>query len=166
MRVAFLSDMHGNAAALDAVLTDLVQHDYDALVVAGDIALFGPRPRECVEKVRALSCPVIRGNTDVFVASNDEPTRSHALISWTREQIGEANTGWLRDLPFDRRFRPPDRDDAAELLVVHATPTDVEAILITRANEISPGKTTRAACSAMPAQPSSHTDTSTTFRKA
>ncbi|MEE8105975.1 MAG: metallophosphoesterase family protein [Planctomycetota bacterium] len=137
MRIAFLSDMHGNAAAFDAVLTDLEQHAHDQMVVAGDIALFGPRPRECVERVRALSCPVIRGNTDVFVASNDERYRSHALIAWTREQMGEANTDWMRELPFDHRIRPPGQGDSAELLIVHATPTDVEAILITQPNEIS-----------------------------
>ena len=70
-------------------------------------------------------------------ASNDEPYRSHALIAWTREQMGEANTDWMRGLPFDHRIRPPGQGNSAELLIVHATPTDVEAILITQPNEIS-----------------------------
>ena len=67
MRVAILSDIHGNAVALDAVLADLASRGpFDQIVVAGDLVWSGPRPREVVDRVQALRAAVIRGNTDAF----------------------------------------------------------------------------------------------------
>ena len=63
MRVGFISDIHGNLLALDAVLADLEQKQIDRLVCLGDVC-FGPQAHECLERVRELGCPVILGNWD------------------------------------------------------------------------------------------------------
>jgi predicted phosphodiesterase len=63
MRVGFISDIHGNLFALDAVLADLEQKQVDRLVCLGDIC-FGPQAHECLDRVRELGCPVILGNWD------------------------------------------------------------------------------------------------------
>ena len=63
MRVGFISDIHGNLFALDAVLADLEQQDVDRIVCLGDIC-FGPQAHECLDRVRELGCPVILGNWD------------------------------------------------------------------------------------------------------
>ena len=128
--VAVLSDVHGNAAALDAVLADLAGVPHDATVVAGDLALLGPRPAEALARLRALDAPTVYGNTDRELLRQD-PGRQDPLVDWTRERIGEDGLAYLASLPFDLRITPPggaSPDD--DLLVVHATPTDVEAVLI------------------------------------
>jgi predicted phosphodiesterase len=138
--VAIISDIHGNAAALDAVLADLRDQPHDATVVAGDLALFGPRPREALERVRALAAPTIYGNTDLRLLPDAPPlppmlAGAASTIDWTRERIGGDHAAWLAGLPFSHRVTPPGgATPADDLLVVHATPTDVDAILILEAN--------------------------------
>jgi diadenosine tetraphosphatase ApaH/serine/threonine PP2A family protein phosphatase len=138
--VAIISDIHGNAAALDAVLADLRDQPRDATVVAGDLALFGPRPGEALSRVRGLAAPTIHGNTDLRLLPAAPPLPPSlasvaATIDWTRQRIGADNAAWLAGLPFSHRATPPGgASPADDLLVVHATPTDVEAILILEAN--------------------------------
>src|SRR3989442_1365661 len=67
MRVALVSDMHGNAVALRAALADVERHDVDLIVSLGDVAQGGPQPLECVELLRELGCPCILGNADDFL---------------------------------------------------------------------------------------------------
>ncbi len=65
MRVAVISDIHGNKIALDAVLQDLAQQGpIDQVVIAGDLCLNGPQPAEVLETLQALHYPVIQGNVD------------------------------------------------------------------------------------------------------
>ncbi|MCC7452288.1 MAG: metallophosphoesterase family protein, partial [Anaerolineae bacterium] len=70
MRLAVLSDIHGNILALEAVLRDLKQMGgADKTWVLGDLCAFGPRPAECIQMVRELAgVSVIIGNTDRYVA--------------------------------------------------------------------------------------------------
>src|SRR5690348_17708584 len=66
MRVAVIADIHGNQIALEAVLRDLAQQvPIDQTVIAGDLCLNGPRPKEVLKIVYKLQCPVIRGNVDM-----------------------------------------------------------------------------------------------------
>src|SRR5579872_3762361 len=70
MRVAVISDIHGNQIAFDAVLQDLAQQpEVDQLVIAGDLCLNGPCPRQVMEMVQGLGCPVIQGNVDSEVVN-------------------------------------------------------------------------------------------------
>ncbi|MFZ5815804.1 MAG: metallophosphoesterase family protein [Bacillota bacterium] len=64
MRIALFGDIHSNYHALEAVLTDLHRRGADRLICLGDITMKGPLPKECVERVRNLGCPVVLGNTD------------------------------------------------------------------------------------------------------
>jgi len=119
MRVAVLSDIHGNLVALEAVLADLAaQGGIDAIAVAGDLCVDGPRPREVLERVRGLGCPVVQGNTDRDLAAS--ALRDDPLLAWTREQIGDAGIAYLGALPFSHRIVAP--DGRSVLLIVHANP--------------------------------------------
>ena len=129
MKLAVLSDIHGNALALEAVLADLaLQGGADALVVAGDLCLDGPRPREVLERLQALGCPVVQGNTDRDLV---RPTpagveEDHAaLLEWTREQIGPEGLAYLAGLPFSHQVADPTGETA--VLIVHANPRDLDA---------------------------------------
>jgi predicted phosphodiesterase len=59
MRIAVISDMHGNCVALDAVLADLESHPVDRVVCLGDAVQGGPQPAEVVARLRELGCPVV-----------------------------------------------------------------------------------------------------------
>lgn len=131
MRIALLSDIHGNVVALDAVLADIVKlGSFDQLVVAGDLAWAGPWPAEVVDRVRGLGAVAIQGNTDAFfgLASGQAPEgknseRFTAQLSWMRAQLGEERVRYLAELPFEHRVSPAPGHD---LLVVHANPHDQE----------------------------------------
>ncbi len=69
MRLAVLSDIHGNATALDAVLADLGRRPADRVVCLGDTVQSGAQPAEVVERLRSLACPVVMGNADAWLFS-------------------------------------------------------------------------------------------------
>ncbi len=131
--VAVISDIHGNVAGFDAVLADLATQRYDALVIAGDLIFAGPRPAESLAQVRAQNAPTIYGNTERFFVDADSPMANDPGVQWVRERIGAEGLAYIASLPFAHRVTPPGgRSPEDDLLIVHATPTDVNAVLITQ----------------------------------
>lgn len=125
MRVAILSDIHGNQIALEAVLRDLKrQPDIDHLVVAGDLCLNGPRPCQALDAVRELKCPVIMGNTDSdIVTGNPVKEGKKKIVDWTREQIKSKGIDYLASLPFSHLIP---NSEGSDLFVVHANPHNLK----------------------------------------
>jgi predicted phosphodiesterase len=101
--LALLYDVHGNLPALEAVLADAHQAGATRFVLGGDYAMFGPWPRETVERLRELeNARWIRGNVDRWTANpGDAP--DHPLpqsgIAACREELGEAVVAELGALP-------------------------------------------------------------------
>jgi predicted phosphodiesterase len=127
-RVALLYDVHGNATALEAVLDDVEARGVDDVVLGGDYALKGPRPGRALELVRALEARAIRGNTDLYLRDDDSDDE---VVRWTRDRLTADPLDWLADRPFACRIAPePDADPSQHLHVVHATPTDLEDVLL------------------------------------
>lgn len=132
-RIAALSDVHGNVAALEAVLADVAREKPDRIVVAGDLVLNGPEPAAVVDALReavSAGTAVIAGNTDVAVADFDYaaafpwmtdgvPDAIAAAAEWAHEALGDERVEWLRALPSERRVRT---DDDTLVLVCHASP--------------------------------------------
>jgi predicted phosphodiesterase len=85
---AFISDIHGNLEALQAVLKDIANHQVKEIYCLGDIVGYGPNPRECVDQV--MSCKVsLLGNHDqaaIFDPVGFNPTAERAIM-WTRSQL-------------------------------------------------------------------------------
>jgi putative phosphoesterase len=135
MRVAIISDIHGNQVALEAVLQDLErQPAVDHLVVAGDLCLNGPCPQEVLETVRGLHCPVLQGNVD-FEVVNKAPGKGEKkrnTVAWTREQIGQAGIDYLASLPHSHRIANSHGND---LLIVHANPLNLEDAIFPNASD-------------------------------
>lgn len=115
MRIAIVSDVHGNLVALEAVLTDLQEQRPDLVVHGGDLAFNGPRPAECVERIRRLGWPGVRGNMDEALETR---RGRHPSIDWARERLGEEPNRWLQSQPLEWR---QDR----QLALVHAVPGDL-----------------------------------------
>ncbi len=122
MRICIFSDTHGNVVALEAALADMRKHGpYDLTIMAGDLAMFGPRPAETIDRLRELNCLIIMGNTDEMVVKQDNRS---AL--WAYEKIGRERVDFLSRLPFSYSVQP---QVGHELLIVHANPKDLEAAL-------------------------------------
>jgi len=135
MRIAVISDIHGNQLAFEAVLSDLAQQPRcDQIVIAGDLCLNGPRPREVLELVQELRCPVIQGNVDLETVTQapEKGEKKRNAVSWTREQIGEAGVAYLASLPFSYRIS---NSAGRDLLIVHANPLNLEDALFPNAED-------------------------------
>lgn len=113
MRLAILSDIHGNRTAFEAVLADLRETAPDLVLHAGDLADGGSSPVEIVDKIRALGWPGVMGNGDEMLARpaslEDFARQSSAppalwdavrqMAAATRTQLGAQRLAWLAQLP-------------------------------------------------------------------
>jgi putative phosphoesterase len=120
MRVAVFADVHGNTAALEAVLGDIGAQRPDLTVCGGDLAFGGPDPEAAVARIRALGVPCVRGNTDEWLTPTSA-ARAEGLIAYTRAHLSPAAREFLGTLPFDHRI-----DD---LVVLHATPWSISDVI-------------------------------------
>jgi putative phosphoesterase len=113
MRVAILSDIHGNRTAFEAVLSDIRDVSPDIVFHGGDLADGGSSPVEIIDYIRDLGWPGVVGNTDQMLAQPEifeafAAKRPHLNTIWeatrraanvTREWLGEDRLEWLRSLP-------------------------------------------------------------------
>lgn len=117
LRLALVSDIHGNLAALEAALAEIERAAPDRILILGDLVQNGPRPAEVIDAVQALEAAgahVIAGNTDIAVADGDYtaafpwldevPASHRAVAEWTREQLSDEQLEYLRRLPAERRI--------------------------------------------------------------
>jgi len=118
MRVAIVSDIHGNIEGLDACLEDLrTQGGADHIVAAGDLCMDGPKPRKVLKRLQEVGAVCVRGNTDRVIALGGHRLES-AAIDWQRDQIGPKWASWLGALPPHILFG----DAGNELMIMHANP--------------------------------------------
>src|SRR5262249_36766407 len=130
MRLAVLSDIHGNPIALDAVLADIAgQGGVDEYLVLGDLVALGYDPITVLQRLTLLpNVGFTRGNTDRYVVTGDRPaiTDQAAVIemansfSWARGYITPGGWfDWRGALPLEQRRTLP---DGSRLLAAHAAP--------------------------------------------
>jgi predicted phosphodiesterase len=133
--LALISDIHGNAVALDAVLADLAGRGVDQIVCLGDLAAGGPQPHEVIARVRALGCRVVRGNADRWLLEGLPPGRSmetHRLgdvVAWARARLAPDDVDYLAALPQTLSIGAA---DGPGLFCFHGSPrADVDSLLAT-----------------------------------
>ena len=126
MRIALISDTHGNRVALETVLAAIELDAPDGIVCLGDVAAMGPDPGGTLDLLQSLACPVIMGNADtelftdpeVIAAKIDNPI-IRDLILWTQEQLDD------RRRDFVASFLPTlelDLGSGVRLLCFHGSP--------------------------------------------
>ena len=103
MRLAVLSDIHGNLEAYTAVLADVDQAGADRIALLGDIVGYGPDPEACVELTRRLGLPSVMGNHELGVSKRAElawfnPSARRSLEQ-NMEMLSQASLDWLASLP-------------------------------------------------------------------
>ncbi len=113
MRIAVVSDIHGNRTAFEAVLQDLRETAPDVIFHGGDLAEGGSSPVEIVDRIRDLGWPGVAGNgeealampetLEEFASQSSAPpviwTAVREMMAATREALGETRLAWLRKLP-------------------------------------------------------------------
>jgi predicted phosphodiesterase len=128
MRIAIVSDIHGNRTAFEAVLADLRQTSPDLILHGGDLADSGASPVEIVDRIRDLGWQGVVGNTDEMLFSPEslqefakqspklQPLFAaiEEMAAATREALGEERLAWLRGLPHLQIHGP--------MALVHASP--------------------------------------------
>jgi predicted phosphodiesterase len=120
MRIAVLSDIHGNLHALDAVLADVEREDVHEVWCLGDVVGYGADPNDCCARIREQADIVLAGNHDMAVTgelSLEEFSRGAAIAArWTREVLHTEHAAWLR-------ARTPE-GEARETGLYHGSPRD------------------------------------------
>jgi predicted phosphodiesterase len=125
MRIAVISDIHGNRQALEAIIEDLAQQDVDEVVVAGDTVRMLPDSRRCWQMVQALTQNVIKGNHEFLTHDFQELQAKDPMYSSDRfaplracvAQFSSEELEQMRALQISLRY--PD------LLLTHATPRNL-----------------------------------------
>jgi putative phosphoesterase len=120
MRVAVISDIHGNLVALEAVVADLQAQAPDEIWCAGDLGWSGPWASECIERVRSSGWTTIKGNTDVWITGDPqtvegEDQRAEFRAVATAHHLDSEDARWLLDLPVGH-------SGPGSVLMVHGTP--------------------------------------------
>lgn len=117
MRIALFGDIHANLEALNAVLADAATQAVTDYVCMGDIVGYNADPSACLEIVRGMNCPTVKGNHDEDASGthsldNMNPIAAAAL-EWTRQQLTAEQRQWLARLRMVRQ--------AFDFTVVHST---------------------------------------------
>lgn len=122
MRIAIISDIHGNLEALKATLKFLSNEKITRIFCLGDIVGYGPFPNECIELIRKHCEVCLLGNHDAAVIGTTDiyyfNQYAKEAILWTQRIVTEYNKDYLKSLPFQHRV-----DNA---LLVHSTPVQPE----------------------------------------
>ncbi len=137
MRIAVLSDIHGNAVALDAVLADLHQRGIDQIVCLGDAIQGGPQPVAVLNQLRDMGCPVVMGNADAWLLSgidhDDEPLSAEEIQRLEEVRLWSLAQLSADDQAFIAGFQPtveialsPQR----RLLCFHGSPASFNDIIL------------------------------------
>ncbi len=117
MRFAIFSDLHANLEATTAVIQDAHAKNCTQFVCLGDLVGYNANPRECIEIVRALDCPIVKGNHDEQASLRESSREFNELaehaISWTRAQLTDEDKQLLAGLRLTRQVR--------DFTIVHAT---------------------------------------------
>lgn len=142
MRIAIISDIHGNCIALDAVLADVQQNPVDQIVCLGDAVQGGPQPAQVVARLREVACPVVMGNADAWLLSGQETGKEQipaerlrkmqAIRDWSLSQLT------VDDRAFMGQFKPTVTivsETDRRLLCFHGSPTSFDDILLPTTSE-------------------------------
>jgi len=106
MKYAIIADIHANLEAFNTVLADIKAQNCTHVACLGDVVGYNANPKECLDIVRGMNIPVVKGNHDEYCSiENDlEGFNPHAAeaINWTRDQLTPEDRQWLRDLKYMR----------------------------------------------------------------
>lgn len=117
MKFAIIADIHSNLEALQVVLEDIQEQKCTHHVCLGDVVGYNANPKECLDIIRKMGMPCIKGNHDEYCSmeADLDGFNPHAAeaVEWTRQHLSEEDRKWLRDLKYMRLV--------TSFTIVHAT---------------------------------------------
>ena len=117
MKFAIMADIHANFEAFQAVLEDSKEQGCSHYAFLGDYVGYCADPKACVDIVRAMNAPCVKGNHDEYCATDFPlggfPPAAAKAVQWTRKQLTEDDRQWLHNLPYVRTVEG--------FTIVHAT---------------------------------------------
>ena len=139
MKLAFISDIHGNAVALEAVLNDIKEKDFDKVFVLGDICYRGPEPQRALDLVRDLDCEVIKGNADEWVVrgvqQGEVPDHAIEIMNkerdWIVSHLSHESVEYLRELPTQLNLEV----EGVRIHAFHPTPDSLFDVVLPDASD-------------------------------
>jgi predicted phosphodiesterase len=106
MKYAVIADIHANLEAFNVVLDDSRTQNCTHYCCIGDVVGYNANPKECLDIVRKMAMPCVKGNHDEYCSTDEalDGFNPHAAeaVSWTRKQLTEEDKQWLRDLKYIR----------------------------------------------------------------
>ncbi|MFS0861479.1 metallophosphoesterase family protein [Fredinandcohnia sp. 179-A 10B2 NHS] len=141
MKLAFISDIHGNAVAFEAVLQDIEKKNIEKVYVLGDLCFRGPEPKSSLDLVRSLHTEVIKGNADEWlvrgVRKGEVPDQALEIMNlernWAFSQLSEEDIDYLEKLPTSLSLE----FEGKKINAFHATPDSLfEIVLPSEADQI------------------------------
>lgn len=131
MKIAVISDIHGNMQALESVLDDIKKENCDKIFCLGDLAMAGPQPDKTIDKVKELAksqdFELIQGNTDEYLGENSETVAGNikkanpvmgAAYEADLKVIKPENLEFLKNLPPQKEIEIK----GVKILLVHGSP--------------------------------------------
>ena len=133
--IALIADIHGNLAALDAVLDALGAEPPDEIVCLGDVAATGPQPREVLRRLRELGCPVVMGNADaelldaapVGPETGEDARRFADIARWSADQLDDADRVFLASFHLTVAIS---LGEERSLLCCHGSPRSYDDVIV------------------------------------
>ena len=139
MHLAVISDIHGNCFALDQVLADMQRLGIEQVVCLGDAIQGGAQPAQTIERLRELSCPIVMGNADAWLLTDQETFSQEqvteqqlAVKTWSLAQLSED------DRAFILQFQPTIEirlEAEQKLLCFHGSPHSFDDIILPNTSE-------------------------------
>ena len=133
MRIAVISDIHGNCFALDAALADMRQASVDQIVCLGDTVQGGAQPTQTVERFRELGCPVVMGNADDWLLTGEGVTvgptsqEQRDVRAWSLAQLSSDDLRYMRGFQSTVEIRI---EGVPRLLCFHGSPFSYDDVLL------------------------------------
>jgi len=134
MRLAVISDMHGNCYALDQVLNDIHEQGIEQIVCLGDAIQGGAEPAQTLDRLRELHCPIVMGNADAWLLTGQETSpeekvseKQLAVREWSLAQLSDD------DRDFMQQFLPTIEirlETDQKLLCFHGSPYSFDDIIL------------------------------------
>lgn len=137
LRIAIFSDVHGNCLALDAVIEDFRRREITTSICLGDAVQGGLQPREVLERLDRLGCPVILGNSDDFLVTSVSEREAvspetREIAEWSREQIGAEGLDLIRSF---HRTHEHALDQGRALLCFHGGPRSHSDVMLPESSD-------------------------------